>query len=181
MRITVSHLALCALAIGGCASGSVVNQNGDPLLVMVGNGADLRYYKDVRVITDSVAGSPASHWAALQAAYSNLGLPLTARDGAVFAIASQNAQFSGTFGNEPMSRIVDCGIAAVGSQRANDYRVWLTVASQLQPSGTGTTLRTSVVAKAQDQSSSTAPIQCGSTGALEAKIAKQVGAADRAQ
>jgi hypothetical protein len=175
MRPGLSHLAFCALAVTACASGAVVSQNNDPLLVMVGNGADLRYYKDVRVISDTLTGTPASHWAQLQAAYRSLGLPLTARDGAALAIASQNAQFSGRFNNQPMSKFIDCGLAAVGSQRANDYRVWLTVASQLVPSATGTTLRTSVVSKAQDQSSSTSPVQCGTTGELESLIAKQVG------
>jgi hypothetical protein len=152
-----------------------VSENNDPLLVMVGNGADLRYYKDVRVISDSLTGSPATHWAQLQATYASLGLPLTARDGTKFAVASQNAQFNGRFDNQPMSKFVDCGLAAIGSQRANDYRVWLTVASQLVPTATGTTLRTSVVSKAQDQGSSTSPVQCGTTGALEGLIAKQLG------
>ena len=175
MRTRLSHLAFFTLAMAGCASGAVVSQNNDPLLVMVGNGADLRYYKDVRVISDSLPGSPNDHWAQLQAVYTNIGLPLTARDAATFAIASQNAQFNGRFDNQPMSKFVDCGIASIGSQRANDYRVWLTVASQLVPSATGTTLRTSVVSKAQDQSSSTSPVQCGTTGALESLIAKGLG------
>lgn len=178
MRLTLSHLVFCTVVIAGCASGTVVNQERDPVLVMVGNGAELRYNKDVRVLTSSLTGSPASLWPRLNAAFANIGLPVTERDSADYAVAAQNAQFSGRLGNSPMSRVVDCGLTTVGSQRANSYRVWLTVASQLQPSGTGTVLRTTVVAKAQDQSSSTAAVQCGTTGVLEQEIAKQLGAQD---
>ncbi len=176
MRLTLCRLAFCSVALAGCASSSVVNQDRDPVLVMISNGGALRYNKDVRVITTSLAGSPASLWPRLNAAYASLGLPVTERDSSEYAVAAQNAQFSGRFANEPMSRVVDCGLTPVGSQRANSYRVWLSVASQLQASGTGTTLRTTVIAKAQDQSSSTAAVQCGTTGTLEHDLAKELGA-----
>jgi hypothetical protein len=182
MRISLSSLArialgLTAVAIAGCATGSVVNQHQDPVMMMVGNsGAALQYRQDVRVITQSATGTPASLWAKLNAAYSDLGLPVTARDSADFALAAQNAQFTGRFGQTAMSRIVDCGSTAFGTQRANAYRVWLSVATQLRPSATGTQVRTSLAARAQDPSSSTAAIQCGSTGALEADIATALGA-----
>jgi hypothetical protein len=176
MRMYLSLTAITALALAGCATGSLVNQHQDPVMVMVGNSASLQYKQDVRVITQSVAGTPASLWAKLNAAYSNLALPVTERDSADFAVAAQNAQFSGRFGPAPMSRVIDCGVTPFGTQRANAYRVWLSVATQLQPSGTGTNVRTSVAAKAQDPNSSTAAIQCGSTGALEADIATALGA-----
>jgi hypothetical protein len=182
MRISLSSLAITAfsitaLAIAGCATGSLVNEQKDPVMVMVGNSAaSLQYRQDVRVVTQSAAGTPASLWAKLNAAYSDLGLPVTARDSVDFTIAAQNAQFSGRLGQTPMSRIVDCGATSFGTQRANAYRVWLSIATQLQPSSTGTTVRTSIAAKAQDPSSSTSAVQCGSTGALEADIATALGA-----
>ncbi|HEY5086811.1 MAG TPA: hypothetical protein VII66_05550 [Gemmatimonadaceae bacterium] len=175
MRPAPSHLAFLALVIAGCASGSMVNQQRDPVLLMIDNGTSLQYSQDVRVISTKLQGSPTSLWPRLNAAYASLGLPVTERDTADYALAAQNAQFSGRFANEPASRVVDCGLTPFGSQRANSYHVWLTVASQLQPSGTGTNLRTTVTAKAQDQNSSTDAVQCGSTGALEADIAKQLG------
>ena len=179
MYIRRSLLTIIVLAIAGCATGSVVNQRQDPVTVMVGNSASLQYKQDVRVMTQDVTGTPASLWAKLNAAYSNLGLPVTARDSADFAVAAQNAQFNGRFGQNPMSRIIDCGVTPFGTQRANSYRVWLSVATQLQPSAAGTTVRTSLAAKAQDQNSSTAAVQCGSTGALEADIATALGAQSR--
>lgn len=178
MRLTLCSLAVCTIVLTGCASGSVVNQKRDPVLVMVGSNGTLRYNTDVRVITNSIAASPATLWPGLNAAFASAGLPVTERDSAEYAVAAQNAGFNGRFENQPMSRIVDCGLTTMGSQRANSYRVWLTVASQLQPSGTGTTLRTTVAAKAQDPSSSTSSIQCGTTGVLEREIAKQLGAQD---
>jgi len=171
-----SLLTATILAIAGCATGSVVNQHQDPVTVMLDNGASFQYKQDVRVLTEDVAGSPASLWARLNAAYSNFGLPVTARDSADFAIAAQNAQYSGRFGEKPMSRIIDCGVTPFGTQRANAYHVWLSIATQLQQSATGTRVRTSLAAKAQDPNSSTSAIQCGSTGALEADIATALGA-----
>jgi hypothetical protein len=176
MRLTISCIAFCTIAISGCATGSMVNQERDPVLVMVGNGTDLRYNKDVRVITADVSGSPASLWSRLNNAYASLGLPVTERDSSVYAVAAQNAQFSGRIGGGQMSLVIDCGLTTVGSQRANAYHVWLTVASQLLPSAKGSTLRTTVIAKAQDQSSSTAAVQCGTTGKLEHEIATALGA-----
>lgn len=175
MQIRRSLFTVTVLAIAGCATGSLVNQQQDPIMVMVGSSATLQYKQDVRVLTQNVAGTPTELWAKLNAAYSNLGLPVTARDSAAFALAAQNAQFMGRIGQTPMSRIVDCGVTPFGTQRANAYRVWLSVATQLQPSSKGTTVRTSLAATARDQNSSTAPVQCGSTGALEADIAAALG------
>lgn len=175
MQIRRSLFTVTVLAIAGCATGSLVNQQQDPIMVMVGSSATLQYKQDVRVLTQNVAGTPAELWAKLNAAYSNLGLPVTARDSTAFALAAQNAQFMGRIGQTPMSRIVDCGVTPFGTQRANAYRVWLSVATQLQPSSKGTTVRTSLAATARDQNSSTAPVQCGSTGALEADIAAALG------
>ncbi len=175
MQIRRSLFTITVLATAGCATGSLVNQQQDPIMVMVGNTGSLQYKQDVRVVSQNVAGTPAELWAKLNAAYSNLGLPVTARDSAAFAVAAQNAQFMGRFGQTPMSRIIDCGVTPFGTQRANSYHVWLSDATQLQPSSKGTTVRTSLAATARDQNSSTAPVQCGSTGALEADIAAALG------
>ena len=175
MQIRRSLFTITVLATAGCATGSLVNQQQDPIMVMVGNTGSLQYKQDVRVVSQNVAGTPAELWAKLNAAYSNLGLPVTARDSAAFAVAAQNAQFMGRFGQTAMSRIIDCGVTPFGTQRANSYHVWLSVATQLQPSSKGTTVRTSLAATARDQNSSTAPVQCGSTGALEADIAAALG------
>lgn len=176
MRRSLLSVAACCVALAGCGSTMAVTRTEDPILVMVTNNTSIRYNKDVRVSTSHLAGPPSTHWALLDATFTNLGLPITARDSAEHTIASQNTQLSGRFAGEPVSRVVDCGLSAYGAQRANSYHVWLTVASQLQASGTDTELRTIVVANAQDQSSSTAPVQCGSTGVIEADIAKKMGA-----
>ena len=176
MHTRLSLLTVTALALTGCATASAVNQRQDPITVMIGNGSSLQYNKDVRVITNTASGTPASLWPKLNAVYSSLSLPVTSRDSADFALGAQNAQFNGRVGNVQMSSFIDCGTTAFGTLRSNAYHVWLTVATQLQPSASGTTVRTSVAARAQDPSSSTTAIQCGSTGALEARIAAALGA-----
>lgn len=176
MRQYVVPRILVVLATGACASSAAVNQERDPVLVMIGNGSMVRYAKDVRVMTADLSGSPASHWRQLNAAFGALGLPITQRDSVEHVLASRETALNGRFGDASLSRVLDCGRTTMGAQRADAYRVWLSVASQLQESGNGTTLRTTVVARAMDPSSSTAPIQCGSTGVLEEELAKQLGA-----
>ena len=167
------------MTLAGCASPGAVQRNEDPVIVMVSGTGSLRYNKDVHVVTTRLDGPPSAHWAQLQAAYASLGLPLTARDTAEHTLAAQNIQLSGRFNNAAVSRTVDCGMTPFGSERANSYKVWLTVASQLEAAGTAgadTDLRTSVASTAQEQASSTAAVQCGSTGSLEGQIAKLLGA-----
>ncbi len=175
MRVNIAYLTAAATLIAGCASNSVVNQSRDPVMLMLDNGSAIHYEQDVRVITAAVPGAPAARWAALNAEYASLNLPVTQRDSGVYALAAQNAQFNGRFAGSPMARVVDCGLTPYGSQRANAYKIWITVVSQLQPSANGSMLRTSVTAKAQDPNSSSSAIQCGSTGALEADIARALG------
>lgn len=175
MRRNATCFAVAAILVAGCASSSVVNQQQDPVMLMLSDGSQLRYEKDVRVITTPIPSNPATSWPALNAEYAKLKLPITQRDSAVYAVAAQNAQFNGRFDGAPMARIVDCGLTPLGSQRANAYKVWLTVVSQLQPSASGGVLRTSVAAKAQDPNSSSSAIQCGSTGVLEVEIATALG------
>lgn len=175
MRRNSACFAVTAVLVAGCASSSVVNQQRDPIMVMLGDGSQVHYEQDVRVMTAAVPSSPITLWPALNAEYAKLKLPITQRDSAEYAVAAQNAQFNGRFDDRPMARIVDCGLTPLGSQRANAYKVWLTVASQLQPSAGGGVLRTSVTAKAQDPNSSSTAIQCGTTGVLEAEIATALG------
>ena len=176
MRQSVVSGILVVLATGACVPSAAVNQERDLVLVMLGNGSEIRYAKDVRVMTADLSGSPASHWRQLNAAFGALGLPITQRDSVDHALASRETALNGRFADASLSRVLDCGRTTIGAQRADVYRVWLSVASQLQESGNGTTLRTTVAARAMDPSSSTAPIQCGSTGVLEVELAKQLGA-----
>ena len=62
MHTRLSLLAVTALALAGCATASAVNQRQDPITVMIGNGSSLQYNKDVRVITNTASGTPASLW-----------------------------------------------------------------------------------------------------------------------
>ncbi|MDQ2890802.1 MAG: hypothetical protein M3R65_09695 [Gemmatimonadota bacterium] len=176
LSLTVPHVVLSLLIVTGCASGTAVTRSEDPVLVMITNNTSLRYNKDIHVATATVPGTPSSLSAKLYAAYTSLGLAVTARDTTNFTIAAQNNQLSGKFNGQPASRIVDCGATPYGAQRADAYKVWLTVATQLQPDPAGTQVRTIVVANAQDQTSSTAPVQCGSSGVIEGAIARQLGA-----
>ena len=151
MRPHTVFISIVAAAVGGCATSSAVNPVRDPVMLMVSDGSAISYEQDIRVITANVPGTPVGLWAALNAEYAKLNLPITQRDSAEYALAAQNAQFRGRFGDGPMSRVVDCGLTPFGSPRADAYRVWLTVVSQVQASPSGSILRTSVTAKAQDQ------------------------------
>lgn len=176
MRLNTAYLGVAAaMLFAGCATSSAVNQSRDPIMLMMSDGSQLRYERDIRVISAAVPGTPVGLWPALNAEYMTLNLPVTQRDSSEYALAAQNAQFNGRFGDGPVSRVVDCGLTPLAAPRANAYKVWITVVSQLQPAASGSVLRTSVTAKAQDPNSSSSAIQCGTTGALEADIARALG------
>ena len=176
MRISVRMLVVSALAVAGCGPAGVANHDRDPILVMLGNGTSIRYSRDIHVVTENLADSPATLWPQLKAAIAGMGLRVTIVDSASYLIGVQNAELNGRFEGAPVARVLDCGLTPMGSSGANSYRVWLTVGGQLQPATTGSTLRITVSAMAQDPSSSTTAVQCASTGAIESELAKRLGA-----
>lgn len=115
-----------------------------------------------------IAASPSATYAALRQAYA-LGLSATVAldDPAHGNISTTEMRVTHRLAGEPVSRYVSCGVGPAGVI-ADSWTVLLRLVSQVQPAGTdSSSIVTTVTARAQDPASSTEPIICQSTGALE--------------
>ena len=122
-----------------------------------------------------VGGSPARAFAALLIAYEGLRIPVKVRDTVFRYIGNLHLTKMRELGGTPLSRYIECGNDMTGA-RADKYRVHLAIVSRIDSLGPDRSrLRSSVVAGAEDvMGNSMYPIPCGSTGALESRIADLV-------
>jgi hypothetical protein len=123
--------------------------------------------------TLAVAVTADEAFAALPAAYAELGLDGAVADAAGRVYARESFVVRRRLGGVPLSRYLDCG-TRMGLPNADAYAVRLAVATRVEPHGPGATLRTEIQATAQDSGRSDPPVRCGTTSELERRIAALV-------
>lgn len=176
MRNVLPSLAL--LILTGCAASTTGNSAAapgpPPRVDQVGNGYDVRIDDGGATSTFTLSAAPEAAWTALLAAYQKMGIPLSSVD-AGQRIASADVAVRRKLAGKSLSEYLDCGSNLTGLV-ANSYRVRLRVSSALKagPQG-GSALQTSVSASATSpQGASSAPVNCATTGRLEAELAQLV-------
>ena len=114
-------------------------------------------------------------FAALVLAYEALRIPVRLRDTTRRYIGNLHYVKMRELGGTAMSRYIECGNDMTGA-RADKYRVHLAIVSRIDSIAPGKSrLKSSVIAGAEDvMGTSIYPIPCGSTGALESRIAQLV-------
>lgn len=162
-----ARAALLITIVAGCAAPPQVTPTRQVLTEGMGTNTDVVRTADVgdRAV---VAAAPAATYAALRRAYA-FGLSATvALDDPVHrVISTSEMRVPHRLAGAPMSRYVSCGTGPTGVI-ADNWTVLLRLASQVEPAGTDSAaVTTTVAARAQDPASSTDPIVCQSTGALE--------------
>ncbi|HEV2148563.1 MAG TPA: hypothetical protein VGR37_14260 [Longimicrobiaceae bacterium] len=114
-------------------------------------------------------------WAALPAVYNQLGIPMGTSVPATRTYGNTSLQLGRTLAGKPVSAWLNCGEGPFGAPLANSYRVVASIVTTLAPGANGQTqLRTMVNATATNRGVSGAPVNCGTTGALETLIAERV-------
>jgi hypothetical protein len=120
----------------------------------------------------------AKSYAAVKAAFAELKVPIDMDNPAGGLVGVQLAKAQTKFAGYRMSRIFDCGQKSTMGPNADSYRltiVFLALLDSLDASHTK--LRVGFVASAVPSSGSrTDALQCGSTGAIEAKLAELASA-----
>lgn len=117
-----------------------------------------------------IKAAPADVWRVLPLAYADLGVEVKTRDDATRRMGNMQANMVRQLKGEPLSKYFNCGTVATGPA-ADSYRLTVRIVSQVVPKGEGTLLTTEVFAEARDISgTSTAPVSCGSLGALERRL-----------
>ena len=173
----------CALLLAGCASAppaSTIDTTARRReMVSVGDQMVLLEPTTARTRREELAVPADRAWALLPLAYEAAGLPLSTLDSEKRLLGAGGVRTQGRLGGTWLSRYVDCGTAATGLPNADSYAVTLDVATQVdaRADGANAALGTIVRATARPASTSTSnPVNCVSTGALEHRIAELVRA-----
>lgn len=106
-----------------------------------------------------------------------LKIELKVRDSTAGVVGNMELVKMRKLNRTPLSRYVSCGQGMTGAN-ADNYRVYLALIAFVDTvPDKGTRLGVALAAAAQDlQGSSKPPVKCGSTGALEGHIRRQVAA-----
>jgi hypothetical protein len=107
--------------------------------------------------------------AALRAAYADLGIEVKLWDPPHGQVGNKNFTKMYRMGGQPLSDYLGCGVTTTG-EAADNYRLTLSLVSQVAPSAGGSTVMTTLTGYAEDMASSKGTISCGTRGILEGKL-----------
>lgn len=174
-------VAAVAAATAGCAStgtGTSPVLGNTPTRVMApvtAASVDITVNPNVATQRAAVSAPSARTYAALRAAFAEMGIAVTQADSAAFSLGNPRLQASRRLGSEPLSTYFDCGRTQSGAPTANSYRLLIGLNSSVVAAGTGSELLTTVTASAHNPAGSAGdPVVCHSTGQLEEHIARMV-------
>ena len=185
--LATSRTASCAtsllalLLVAGCAprTPTIITDRGTPRRETVQVEGTLVQLEPTaaRAVAHDVPLPAERTWALLPLAYEALGLPLAALDPQRQLIAANTVRAQANLRGTRLSRYVDCGTSSTGVPNADSFAMLLDVQTQVVPTSdrAHAGLATAVRAVGRPSStSSNAPVNCVSTGALERRLAEVV-------
>jgi len=121
-----------------------------------------------------IPAPPARVFEAVKAVYAELEIPPGTYDPTTGRIGNPDFWKQRRLGGQIMSTYLSCGESFTGPA-ANNYRIFISLNSQVHPDGQASQLETAFHAQAQNMEGTSADrIPCGSTGRLEERIRKAV-------
>jgi hypothetical protein len=117
----------------------------------------------------AVPAPPEKMLAALSAAYADLGIDVKVWDPPRGEVGNKNFTKMYRMGGQPLSDYLGCGVTTTG-EAANNYRLTLSLVSQVVPEARGSAVLTTLTGFAEDLASSKGTISCSTRGTLEAKL-----------
>jgi len=122
-----------------------------------------------------IPASPSRVFDALKSVYEELGVPPAISDPTTGRFGNTDFWKTGKLGAEHISQYLNCGDSMMGPA-ADNYRIYISVVSQVHPDGKGETdLETSLAAQARNmEGTSSDRVSCGTTGRLEEQIRKRL-------
>ncbi len=171
-----------AAAIAACAGNgpapASVDVRAQPLHVETGGGRPLEITREKQVTSALTDVPMADAWSRLLAIYPGLGIPDAdlAVDPAHHTVGITDRR-TGRLAGRRMSQYLDCGYS-LGTPKADQGQVYVTLQTTLLPAEGGTTVRTRLQAMAKTSGVSTEPIACSSKGEIERHILEQLTGAD---
>lgn len=167
--------ALAAVAfLAGCATARAPSASPDmtPQVLIDENGKVYRT-TDAPAAT-SFEAPPDTTFKAAVAAYTALGIEPTSVDASQRTVSRQRLLLRSRFQGKPLSTAFDCGNGQFGP-RADEGRIVADITSHVAPSGSGSTLTTTIQATlTPNDGASRDPIRCVSNGGIEEKLRHEV-------
>lgn len=122
----------------------------------------------------AVLAPPGAVYGAAVAVLERAGIPITYRDSLRGIVGSPSIENKRRIAKSPLSRFLNCGNGFSGPN-ADSWGVTMALLVSARAADDGTALRIGVAAGARDLSGpSKDPVTCGSTGALEELLAKEI-------
>lgn len=165
--------ACCGLVAAGCGAAGGVRPGGrfeEPVRVEGTYAMEVPLSRTGQAYATALPAPPERAWAELPAVYAQLEIPLDHADAAARRLGNEG-WLARRIEGERLSEYVDCGEGPLGAPHADRYEVRLAVASRVVPSGSASTIETTVAGTARDRAVSGGSLPCFSTGTLEARIA----------
>jgi hypothetical protein len=116
-----------------------------------------------------IKAPPAQVFSALRAAYADLGIDIGLLNPTSLEVGNRRFSKMYEIAGVKMSKYVGCGSAETGPA-ADNYRVTMSLISQVSPADSGARVSTTMTAYAEDLASSKGKLSCMSLGALEQRI-----------
>jgi hypothetical protein len=182
-RAVVASL-LPLLAAACASSGAAADVGGgrttpQTVSVVGGSGSDdANVFRSVRGDQREMPATADAVFGVLPSAFTNVGVEPNTMVGAERHVALVDGVVRRRLGKERLSRYLSCGVGATGAPNADEYEVRLTVSGRVAPAAgdaARSALTTTVTATARPlANNSSAPVNCATTGALEARLADEV-------
>jgi hypothetical protein len=160
---------LVAILLGGCSAATNPARLPDRVIATSADDAVVRSRELNQQGPVPVAASPEKMLAALNAAYADLGIEVKVWDPPHGEVGNRNFTKMYRMGGAPLSDYLGCGVTTTG-EAANNYRLTLSLVSQVSSDVGGSTVLTTLTGYAEDLASSKGTISCSTRGTLEGKV-----------
>jgi hypothetical protein len=180
MRLKWMTAAAAAAAVAGCApAGTSPGPERDATVVAVASSAGRTDLEVRQRAVDAATfvnldAPPDRVWAVLDRAYTDSGIPVMLRDPEHWTMGNRDMEISRRLNGVTLSHYFTCGSTSMGTEAADSYRLQVNVVSTVMKQGTGTHVETYARALARQVGTSSPPLNCTSTGALEKAIANRL-------
>lgn len=170
------HLLLLAPFLLACASGGSSASSTVPNREVISMGnIEVERYVDRRGTTHRIPMAVAEVWPSLVASYQAMEIPLGTVNRPAGVLGNTKLVVTRRLAGQRLSQLLNCGATVVGAPVADSHRIEVSVLSELTAvSATESSLQTRLTAQALSGGTSTAPIQCVSSGAFEELLLKHV-------
>ncbi|MBL0937341.1 MAG: hypothetical protein IBJ03_00490 [Gemmatimonadaceae bacterium] len=177
--VAIGAVVLSGVLLGGCAAAPAAGVGAAPTTSVATGGSGARgvgveVTKRADGIEEKLAATPAQVFAALDAVYPILQVPMSVRDPAKWVIGNEGLKFRRKLGDLTARRILDCG-GTSGMPNADTYSLRMSILSSVAAVEGGQSRLTTVIqATAENPNFPGSGVSCSSTGVLEDRIAADV-------